>query len=80
MDKKKEGLNDEELNAVTGGSVIETEEPFISQPNEEAQWEVRVYTTDRDGKRVESVLKISDPQRAGQFKILMCDMKDGDTV
>ncbi len=79
MDEKKEGLNDEELNAVTGGSVIETEEPFISQPNEEAQWEVRVYTTDRDGKRVESVLKISDPKKAGELKILKFDMKDGET-
>ena len=79
MNEKKEELNDEELNTVTGGSVIETEEPYISQPDEEPQWEVRTYTIDRDGKRVESVLKTEWPLRAGQYKILKWDMKDGDT-
>ncbi len=79
MNEKKEELNDEELNAVTGGSVIETEEPYISQPNEEAQWEARTYTIGQDGKRVESVLKISNPQQAGELKILKFKMKDGET-
>ena len=79
MDKKKEGLNDEELNTVTGGSVVETEEPYITQPNETVTWEFKTFTIGPDGKVIKSVIETTEPARAGKFKILKCDMKDGET-
>ena len=51
-------------------TVIETEEPFIAQPGEESLWEFRVYVPNADGKITESLLRIREPLRAGQLKII----------
>lgn len=37
-------LSDDELDQVTGGTIIETEEPFFAEPSDEALWEFKVYT------------------------------------
>ncbi|MBR4381719.1 MAG: bacteriocin [Bacteroidaceae bacterium] len=37
-------LSDDELDQVTGGTIIETEEPFFAEPSDEALWEIKVYT------------------------------------
>ena len=57
-------------------SVIETEEPFISQPGEEALWEFQVYVTQPDGSITKTVLSVKTPLRAGQFKIIKCWIGD----
>ena len=49
---------------------IETEEPFIAQPGEEALWEFHVYVPQPDGTITKTILRIKEPLRAGQFKII----------
>lgn len=63
----------------TTRTVIETEEPFVAQPDEKGLWEFRVYVPHpnadgtRAGKSVtETVLRSKDPLRAGQLKIIKC--------
>ena len=51
-------------------TVIETEEPFIAEPGEKSLWEFRVYIPNADGKITESLLRIREPLRAGQLKII----------
>ena len=58
-------------------TVIETEEPFVAQPGENALWEFRVYIPQpnsegtRAGESVtETILRIKEPLRAGQLKII----------
>lgn len=60
-------------------TVIETEEPFIAEPGEESLWEFRVYVphqesnnTRSEEKVTETVLRIKEPLRAGQLKIIKC--------
>ena len=53
-------------------TVIETEEPFIAQPDENALWELRVYVPQSDGTITETVLRVKEPLRAGQLKIIKC--------
>lgn len=50
--------------------VIETIDPFISDEASEVLWEWIVYVTLTDGTVTESRLGISNPLRAGQFKII----------
>ena len=58
-------------------TVIETEEPFIAKPGEKSVWEFEVYVpqnedavTRGDGKTTKTVLRVSEPLNAGQFKIV----------
>ena len=58
-------------------TVIETEEPFIAQPDEHALWEFRVYVPRPDlsktraaGSITETVLRLNMPLRAGELKII----------
>ena len=51
-------------------TVIETEEPFITQPGQESLWEFRVYVPQPDGSVTETILGIREPLRAGQLKII----------
>jgi len=53
-------------------TVIETLEPFIAQPDEKALWEFRVYVPQPDGTVTETLLRIKEPLRAGQLKIIKC--------
>ena len=53
-------------------TVIETEEPFIAQPGEQSLWEFRVYVPQPDGTITETVLRVKEPLRAGQLKIIKC--------
>lgn len=61
-------------------TVIETEEPFIATPDEEALWEIRVYVPHENGTKDEYVLSIKEPIRAGQFKIIRVKMGDGGEI
>lgn len=56
-------------NSMSTRSIIETEEPFVSESAEEGIWELRVYTTLTDGKVTENRLWVKKPLFAGQFKI-----------
>lgn len=58
-------------------TVIETEEPFIAEEGEEPLWEFRVYVpmplreeTRSGGTITESIIRIKEPQRAGEVKII----------
>jgi len=53
-------------------TIIETTDPFIAQPGEEALWEFRVYAPQADGSVTETKLRIKEPLRAGQLKIIRC--------
>ena len=61
-------------------TVIETEEPFIANPDEEALWEIRVYVPHEDGTKDEYVLGIKEPIRAGQFKIIRVKMGENGEI
>jgi hypothetical protein len=60
--------------------VIETEEPFIANPDEEALWEIRVYVPHENGTKDEYVLGIKEPIRAGQFKIIRVKMGENGKI
>ena len=57
-------------------SIVETEEPFIANPDEEALWEIRVYVPHENGTKDEYVLGIKEPLRAGQFRIIKVHMTE----
>lgn len=61
-------------------TVIETEEPFVSQPDENSLWEYHVYVTKADGKTTETKLSIRKPLRAGQLMILKCWLANNGAV
>ena len=50
--------------------IIDTDDPFISESAEDAIWRYKVYTTLSDGKVTESILSITKPLSAGQFRII----------
>ena len=51
-------------------TVIETVEPFIAEPDENGLWEFRVYVPQPDGTVTETILRVKEPLRAGQFRII----------
>ena len=59
-------------------NVIETEEPFIAEPGKETLWEFRVYVphtnskTRSDDSFTETILRVNEPLRAGQLKLINC--------
>ena len=57
-------------------SIIETEEPFIAEPGEEALWEFQVYVPQPNGSITKTVLSVKTPLRAGQYKIIQCWIGD----
>ena len=60
-------------NAETTRTIIETEEPFLSEPSETSLWEFRVYVPRKgsSGSTItESVLRLKKPLRAGALKII----------
>ena len=57
-------------------TIIETTEPFIAQPGEEALWEFRVYVPQPNGTITETILGIKEPLRPGQLKIIKVRMGD----
>lgn len=61
-------------------SRIETEEPFIAKPGEQALWQLRVYVTQADGAVTESILGIREPLRPGQLKVVRCRLDDNGAV
>ena len=61
-------------------SVIETEEPFIAQPGEEALWEFQVYVPQPNGSITRTVLNVKTPLRSGQYKIIQCWIGDNGEI
>ena len=68
-------------------SVIVTEEPFIAQPSDESLWEFRVYlpkpgsNQSRSGGSItETVLRVREPLRAGELKIIKGYVNDDGSV
>ena len=51
-------------------TIIETEDPFVSQSAEGSLWRYKIYATCQDGTVTESVLGVFKPLRAGQLKII----------
>ena len=61
-------------------TVIETEDPFIAQPDEHSLWEFCVFmpnseTVTRSSSWTRTTLKVKDPLRAGQLKIIYVRLK-----
>lgn len=61
-------------------TVIETEDPFVSESTEEALWQFRAYVSQPDGTVTESLLSVKEPLRAGQLKIIKAYMDDNGAV
>ena len=61
-------------------TIIETTEPFVSDPTATVLWQIRVYVPQHDGTVTESILGISEPLRAGQLKILRCWLGDNGAI
>ena len=61
-------------------TVIETVQPFIAQPGEKSLWEFHAYVTLGDGKTTETILRVKEPLRAGQLKIIKCYLLDDGSV
>ena len=57
-------------------TVIETVEPFIAEPDENGLWEFRVYVPQPDGTITETILRVKEPLRAGQLRIIKCWLGD----
>ena len=57
-------------------SIIETVEPFIAEPDENGLWEFRVYVPQPDGTVTETILRVKEPLRAGQLRIIKCWLGD----
>lgn len=51
-------------------TVIETEEPFIASADEMSIWAFEVYVPTSDGKITRTVVRVTEPLNAGQFKII----------
>ena len=64
----------------TSRTIIESEEPFIANPDEETLWEIRVYVPHENGTKDEYVLNIKEPIRAGQFKIIRVKMGENGEI
>ena len=54
----------------TTRSVIETEDPFVSDGSAKALWQFRAYVPKGDGTITETVLSLHRPLRAGQFEVV----------
>ncbi len=71
-------------NAEATRTIIETEEPFLSEPSETALWEFRVYVPQKGSTRstiTQSVLGLKKPLRAGELKIVRARLlPDGSVV
>ena len=61
-------------------TVIETTEPFISEPGTQALWQFRVYVRRADGTITETILGMRQPLRAGQLKIVKCGLRNDGAV
>ena len=68
-------------------TVIETEEPFISQPGEESLWEFQVYVpnhaagkTRAETSFTKTTLQVREPIRAGELKIIECQAREDGSV
>ena len=59
-------------------NIIETEAPFIAEPGDEPLWEFRVYVPHQGAKTraeetyTETILRVKEPLRAGQLKLIKC--------
>jgi hypothetical protein len=71
-------------NAEATRTIIETEEPFLSEPSETSLWEFRVYVPRKGSSGptiTESVLRLKKPLRAGGLKIIKVKLlPDGSVV
>lgn len=61
-------------------TVIETEEPFISQPGDHVLWKFVVFQKTSEGKITLTELGLRRPLRAGQLKIVKCYVNDDGTI
>ena len=61
-------------------TIIETEDPFIAQPGEELLWEFHVYVPQSDGTITENILRVKEPLRAGQLKIIKVRLNDNGII
>jgi len=61
-------------------SIIETEDPFVSEGAESSLWQWRVYATLTDGTVVETRLGVLNPLRGGQLRIIKVQAQPSGSV
>lgn len=62
-------------------TVIDTDDPYVSDVAEEALWQYMIYATLADGSVTETTLGVKLPLRAGQFKLIRAKVEaDGSVV
>ena len=61
-------------------TVIETEDPFVSEEGAQTFWQFKVYVTLDDDTVTETLLSVREPLRAGQLKIIKAFMGDNGDV
>lgn len=61
-------------------TVIDTDDPYVSDVAEEALWQYMIYTTTADGSITETILGVKLPLRAGQFKLIRAKVEADGSV
>ena len=61
-------------------SIIETDDPFVSETADHPLWRYRVYATLSDGSVTETILGVKLPLRAGQFKLIQAKVQPDGSV
>ena len=65
---------------VTTKTVINTEDPYVSEVSSEKLWDYTIYTTAADGSTTETVLSVKLPLRPGQFKLIRAKVQPDGSV
>lgn len=61
-------------------TVIDTDDPFVSDVATEKLWNYTIYTTASDGSTTETVLSVKLPLRPGQFKLIRAKVQADGSV
>lgn len=61
-------------------TVIETDDPYVSEVSAEKLWDYTIYTTAADGSTTETVLSVKLPLRPGQFKLIRAKVQPDGSV
>lgn len=65
---------------VTTKTVIDTDDPYVSEVSEDKLWDYTIYTTVSDGSTTETVLSVKVPLRPGQFKLIRAKIQPDGSV
>jgi len=61
-------------------TVIDSDDPYVSEVSEEKLWDYTIYITAADGSTTETVLSVKIPLRPGQFKLIRAKVQPDGSV